>query len=339
MKILVPSRYAPGISSENRLKPLLENILYYDFQTVQQGLALRAARKFGLAGPARPRLLIQGQDASDAPADVQGAVLDWGTGKVHVDMLHARAGGIRWLHSMSSGIDHLPLQDIGDRGQILTSSKGLRHKAVSEYAMGLIYLGAKHFLEHHDKTVQREIRSGEIAGARLCILGTGSIGRALGRLAAANGMLVSGVNRSGRKPEGFDAVYRTEDLSEAVALADAIVVTLPFTPETARLVDADAFAAMTRKPYLINIGRDAIVDGEAMKQALRTGAISGAALDIDPQGKSHPCHGEPNVLFTNHSAYSLAGDKEDLFQRMVDNLLRFTAGDELLGTIDLSLGY
>ncbi|MGE4421878.1 MAG: NAD(P)-dependent oxidoreductase [Pseudodesulfovibrio sp.] len=338
MKILIPSLYAPRIASENRLKPVLENILYYDFQTVQPGLALRAARRFGLAGPERPSLHIQGHDTGELP-DAHGAVLGWGTGRARLDMLHSRAGNIRWLHSMSSGIDHLPLGDIRDRGQTLTSSKGLRHKAVSEYAMGLIYLGAKHFLEHHVQTRQREIRSGEIAGATLCILGTGSIGRALARLARANGMRVVGVNRSGRKPEEFDAVYRTGDLAEAVALADAIVVTLPFTPETSHLVSAQAFAAMTRKPYLINIGRDAIVDGEAMKRALQSGAISGAALDIDPQGGNHPCHGEPDVLFTNHSAYSLAGDKEDLFQRMADNLLRFAAGEELLGTIDLGLGY
>ncbi|WP_319583459.1 NAD(P)-dependent oxidoreductase [uncultured Pseudodesulfovibrio sp.] len=339
MKILVPSRYAQRISTEIRLKHILENILYYDFQTVQPGLALRAARKFGLISSTKPNLVIHGPDSGYSSADIQGVVLDWGAGQAHLDLLHARARNIRWLHSMSSGIDHLPLGDIGDRGQLLTSSKGLRHKAVSEYAMGLIYLGAKHFLEHHGKSVQREVRSDAIEGARLCILGTGSIGQALCRLAGANGMRVSGVNRSGRKPEGFDTAYPTEALSEAVAKADAIVITLPFTPETNKLVDKETFAAMTRKPYLVNIGRDAIVDGEAMKQAIQNGSISGAALDIDPQGKNHPCHGEPNVLFTNHSAYSLAGDKEDLFQRMVNNLLRFSAGDELLGTIDLSLGY
>ena len=339
MKILIPSKYASRIASDRRLKAIVDNILYYDFQTDQPGLALRAARKFGLAGPVRPRLAVQGHEAQELPAETQGAILDWGTDKVHLDMLQAQAQGIRWLHSMSSGIDHLPLKDIRDREQILTSGKGLRYKAVSEYAMGLVYLGAKHFLKHHKNKAQLEVRSNAIEGATLCILGTGSIGRALARLAGANGMRVTGVNRSGQKPEGFDKIYRTEDLSEAVAMADAIVATLPFTPGTARMVNAEAFAAMTRRPYLVNIGRDAIIDGKAMKQALMTGAISGAALDIDPQGKGHPCHGEPNVLFTNHSAYSLAGDKEDIFQRMADNLHRFAAGDELLGTIDLSLGY
>ena len=339
MKILIPSGYAPKIASEDRLKPVLDHFLYYDFQTAQPGLMLRAARKFGLAAPACPRLVVQGHDAEKLPHGIQGVVLDWGADKVRLDMLHECAGDIRWLHSMSSGIDHLPLRDIRDRGQTLTSSKGLRHKAVSEYAMGLVYLGAKHFLEHHGKARQREVRSSAIEGATLCILGTGSIGQALARLAGANGMRVYGVNRSGQQPEGFDAVYKTSDLGEAVSRADAIVVTLPFTRETTHLVNAAAFEAMTRKPYLVNIGRDAIIDGEAMRRALNSGAISGAALDIDPQGGNHPCHGEPNVLFTNHSAYSLAGDKEELFQRMVENLHRFIAGEELMGVIDLALGY
>jgi phosphoglycerate dehydrogenase-like enzyme len=332
-KILVPEAYRRTIEQCSDLSPYHDGILFYNYQQSPVGFASKILRKLGISksGP-RELVLLSKWEERDRDA-VAGAVLDWGIRAEELNRLLAWAPRLRWLHAMSSGVDHLPLREIFAKSIALTSCKGLRNQAVSEYAMGLIYLAAKRFLDHHRSGNRNVVRSKTVAGSVLVVLGTGSIGRSLATLAQKNGMHPLGVNRSGNHVEGFDRIYPVDRLEDAVAQADFLVLCLPLTQRTHHLMNARTLSAIKPGAFLVNVGREGLVESAALDPLVRSGRIAGAALDIDPPGKTHPYLKNPGILITNHSAFSTDRDEGEMLERLVDNLLRFFQKKELKGEI------
>jgi phosphoglycerate dehydrogenase-like enzyme len=172
-----------------------------------------------------------------------------------------------------------------------------------------------------------------LAGAVVCVVGLGTIGRAVARKAKAFEARVIAVSRHGTPDDTIDEVYPRQDMAAALAQADAVVICTSSDPESIHLIDAAALAAMRPKAVLVNVARGNLVDGAALIDALQAGRLSGAALDvteIEPLALASPLWDLPNVIISPH----VAGGGSDGYRQQKDlfgrNLLRFSAGEPLL---------
>jgi len=171
----------------------------------------------------------------------------------------------------------------------------------------------------------------ELQGQTLLVVGVGEIGTEVVRLGCAFGMNVLGVKR---EPDGEWA--GAERLGELVEQADAIVITLPLTDETRGLVDRATIGRMRDGAILVNVGRGAVVDEEALVDALRSGKLRGAALDVfaeEPLPESSPLWELDNVLLSPHTAALSVKENERIVELFAENLHRYLAGDELISRV------
>jgi phosphoglycerate dehydrogenase-like enzyme len=177
----------------------------------------------------------------------------------------------------------------------------------------------------------------ELPGTTLLVVGVGEIGREVVRLARAFGMNVVGVKR-----EAGGDWAAPEQLGDLVGEADAIVVTLPLTDETRGLIDRETIARMRDGAILVNVGRGAVVDEDALVAALRSGKLRGAALDVfteEPLPASSPLWELDNVLLSPHTAALSVKENERVVERFEENLRRYLTGEELVGRVRTTVFY
>jgi phosphoglycerate dehydrogenase-like enzyme len=177
----------------------------------------------------------------------------------------------------------------------------------------------------------------------LLILGLGEIGTEVARLAKAFGMRTIGINRRGvSDSEHVDEVRASEHLHQVLARADALVITLPLTAETAGMLDAQAIARIKPGAILINVGRGEVLEEPALVKALSEHRLRGALLDVfatEPLPSDSPLWDLPNVLVSPHTAALSLHENERIVGLFVDNLRRYLRGEELLSRVDTSLFY
>ncbi len=189
--------------------------------------------------------------------------------------------------------------------------------------------------------------TGSLERKTLCVVGTGSIGRAIAGRARPFGMRVVGVKRTVSEDdpawEHADELYVTDRLHDALGGADYVALALPGTPETQHLVDAEAISAAKPGAYFVNVGRGAVVDEGALAEALEGGHLSGAALDVfevEPLPEESPLWELENVVISPHSTDNLPELtnrlQTDLF---CENLRRYLDGEALLNVLDKKLLY
>jgi phosphoglycerate dehydrogenase-like enzyme len=170
------------------------------------------------------------------------------------------------------------------------------------------------------------------------ILGVGGIGAETARLCAAFGIRVIGVDaRREQAPEGVAELHRPDALDRLLPLADWVIMTIPHTPQTEGLMNADRFRLMKRSAFLINIGRGMTVKLHDLDRALREGRIAGAALDVfevEPLPEDHPIWTAPNVLLTPHTAGFGPYLDDRRLEILLDNARRFAAGQPLRNVVD-----
>jgi phosphoglycerate dehydrogenase-like enzyme len=184
----------------------------------------------------------------------------------------------------------------------------------------------------------------EVSGQTLLLVGMGDIGLATGERAAALGMEVTGFRRrSGQPtPEFVTRVYWQEELHEALGNADHVLVSLPLTPATRGLIDAEALAAMRPGAFLYNVGRGPVVDQAALEAALAEGLLGGAGLDVtdpEPLPPESPLWAMENVIITAHTSGASPRYWDRAIELVVENVRRFRAGEELVNRVDLDAGY
>jgi len=193
----------------------------------------------------------------------------------------------------------------------------------------------------------REAHTDTLYGKTLCIVGMGNIGRAVAERARPFGVRVVGVKRTVREDDAAwdyaDELYATRDLHPALQEADYVVVTLPGTPETYRLLNAEAISAMKPGAYFVNVGRGKVVDEGALIEALKSGQLSGAALDVfeeEPLPRESPLWVLENVIVSPHSTDNVPGLTNELQTELFcDNLRRYLNGEPLRNELDKKLLY
>lgn len=252
---------------------------------------------------------------------------------------------IRWVHSLSDGVEKLLTPSMMARDITLTNSHGVHDKAVSEHTMAFLLAWAHRLHEavrHQDAHEWKRPKGDILYKKRLLIAGFGGIGRAVAEKAKVFGMTVAAVKRS-RTDELFaDEVYSTEDIMTALPSADVIVAALPATPDTDHFFDAEKFAAMKEGAFFINIARASVVDEAALISALQSGHLAGAALDVfskEPLPADHPFWDMKNVLMTPHTASMTRDFWDRLLDLLQDNFAAWSLGQPLLNVVDKKKGY
>ena len=280
-----------------------------------------------------------------------------------------QADRLRWVQAFTVSLEHYLFPALAEHPCTLTNMRGLFGDVIADQVMGYVICFARNLHTYIRRQVEHryEPMGGEgarvnnafgpavvndmdratifLPDATMGIVGLGAIGGEIARRALAFGMRVIAVDRfpeRTRPPEGVESVLGMDGLDALLAESDFVVIAAPHTPETAGWFDARVIARMKPSSYLINIGRGAIVVLDDLVEALRTGLIAGAALDVyevEPLPKDHPLWDFPNAILTPHTAgYSPAIARRHL-ETLVENVGRFARGEPLLNVVDKDLWF
>ena len=269
----------------------------------------------------------------------------------HVEDLVEVAPKLRWVHGSMAGAGEVAQKaGLGESDVLVTTASGIYSGPLAEFVLMAMLQHAKELDNlRADKAgkIWRQGAVGTLENKTLCVVGMGSIGRAIAGRARPFGMRVVGVKRTVREDDEAwdyaDDLYPKAKLSAALSEADYVAVTLPGTPETRRLLDAEAITAIKQGAYFANVGRGSVVDEAALVEALQSGHLSGAALDVfevEPLPEESPLWDLDNVIVSAHTTDVVPdlinAAQTDLF---CENLRRYLAGEELLNVLDKRLLY
>jgi phosphoglycerate dehydrogenase-like enzyme len=252
---------------------------------------------------------------------------------------------LRWIQTASAGVDSLLFPELVESGVVVTNARGVFDDAIAEWVIGMLLLFAGDTLrtlelQREARWLHRETR--RLARSHLVVVGPGPIGRAVARRARSFGMDVTAVGRTERLDGDLGRVAPIERLHDVLAGADHVVNSLPLTPETAAVFDARAFAAMPEHAVFVNVGRGATVDEGALVEALRSGGIAGAALDVfeeEPLPARSPLWSMPGVVVSPHMCGDFRGWEGEAVAIFVDNAGRWVRGEPLRNPVDTRLGF
>jgi len=222
--------------------------------------------------------------------------------------LVARAPKLKWIQATVAGVDHFLDTDIVQSPVIVTNTRGI-HSQVSELTLEMMLMFAKRasFCFQLKQAKRWEPFTPEVLHAKtLGILGLGNIGQEVARLAKAFHMRVVATKVRQVRSRYVDVVLPPERLRELLSESDFVVITLPFTPQTNKLLGEAELRAMKPTAYLINVARGGIVDDDVLIRALSENWIAGAGLDVlskEPPEALNPLLHMPNVIVSPHSAF------------------------------------
>jgi phosphoglycerate dehydrogenase-like enzyme len=269
----------------------------------------------------------------------------------HVQDLTEVAPKLRWVQGSMAGAGEVAKNaGLLETDVVVTTASGVYSGPLAEFAVMALLQHAKNLDRlRRDKAekVWRQPHTDTLEGKTLCIVGMGNIGRAIAERARPFGMRIVGVKRTVHEDDvawrHADELYTTDQLQEALGEADYVAVTLPGTPETRHLVDAEAIGAMKPGAYFVNVGRGTVVDEGALVEAIESGHLSGAALDVfevEPLPEESPLWELEGVIISPHATDmvpDLINERQtDLF---CENLRRYLAEEPLINVLDKRLLY
>jgi phosphoglycerate dehydrogenase-like enzyme len=257
------------------------------------------------------------------------------------------APDLGWVQAIGAGIDHLADAGLPD-SCVVTNAAGVAAAPIAEFAIGRLLAVWKRFREIDEGQHEHEWKAKfgrSVEGLTLGIIGLGAIGTAVAVRARAFEMHTIGTRRSYREGHDHPAVDELRgaaDLHEVLARCDAVVVSAPGTQETENLFDAAAFAAMKPGAVFCNVGRGSLVDEPALIDALTSGHLGAAILDVtrqEPLPPGDPLWDAPNIYISPHCSTAQDRYNDKLFALFADNLGRYVRGEELRNIVDRSAGY
>ena len=255
------------------------------------------------------------------------------------------APNLQWVQAIGAGVDHLR-DTLRGEPIVLTNGAGIAAVPIAEFVIGRLLGVWKRFAELDEQQRTRAWAPAygrELDGCTIGLVGLGAIGEAVGVRARALGMRVLAVRRNAGTPsDAADEVVGTDRLHDVIARSDAVVLSAPSTPETRDLFDRATFAAMKPGAVFCNVARGALVDEDALVDALQSGRLGAAIIDVtkqEPLAADSPLWDAPNLFLSPHSAASPEKYVERLFALFEDNLGRFLRGEALRNVVDLAAGY
>ena len=271
-------------------------------------------------------------------------VFDFPSG--HVRDLAAVAPRLRWLQSTSAGIGQMVKRVGLDRADItFTTASGVHARPLADFCLMAMLMFAKNYgwMERDKKAKRWERYCGEeLTGKTLAIVGAGRVGQEVARHGKRMDMRVTGMRRSDAPLPDVDKVFERAGLHAMLREADFLVLAAPHTPETEGMIGEAELAVMKPTAVLINIGRGALVDEDALIRALEEKRLAGAALDVlreEPPPQDSPLWEMPNVIISPHSASTVTQENARITEIFCDNLRRYLSGQPLRNVLDKSKLY
>lgn len=239
--------------------------------------------------------------------------------------------GVDWIHTIQAGVDRFPLEELEQAGVVLTNSTGIHGPAIGESVTCYMLLFGRRFhraianqQQHHWQQPEWD-ETFTIAGESLCVVGLGTLGQGVVDRAAALGLEITGVRRSGEPVEGVERVYTPDGLHTALADARFIAIAVPLNEQTRHLIGAEEFGVMRDDAVIMNVARGPVIDEAALVDAMQDGEIAGAALDVfeeEPLPTDSPLWDMDEVIISPHQA----GFTIDYFRLVADIVRRNVEG-------------
>jgi phosphoglycerate dehydrogenase-like enzyme len=259
---------------------------------------------------------------------------------------------LRYILNYSAGVDKCtgsPL--IRERDLLVTNMQRIYGPGIAEHTIGMMYMLTRKLHVFHDRqreqkwdrSAVKRTEMWELQGRTLLVVGLGGIGTEIARRANALGMRVIATRNSSREGPDFVAyVGLSDELAELAGQADVVVNATPLTPATTGLFDGKFFAKMKPGAYFINVGRGkSVVTGDLI-EALNSGHLGGAALDVqdpEPLPAGHPLWSARNIVITPHISAGSDAQMERFWLLVRENLRRYTQGERMLNVVDIERGY
>ena len=253
--------------------------------------------------------------------------------------------GLRWVHTMAAGggsqVKGAGLSEDQLSRIVFTTSAGVHGGPLAEFAVFGLLAGAKDLgrllAQQQDRRWTGRWQMGQVSEMTVLVVGLGGIGQEVVKKLAGLGATVIGTSRHGAPVDRVDRLIQVDDIVSTVPEVDAIVLTLPGTAATEKLIGAEVFAAVKPGTILVNVGRGTVVDEDALLPALRDGRIGFAALDVfatEPLPESSPLWTEPNVLVSPHTAALNSAEDRLIAELFAANATRLLDGGELVNAVD-----
>ncbi len=272
--------------------------------------------------------------------------------RTHLADLPERALSLRWVQATSAGIGQLVAQHgYAERMPevVFTTASGVHAIPLAEYALMSILMFRRRVPEMLADQRDRRWRpfaSTDLRERSLAVVGMGSIGKEVARVASQFGMRTSGVKRTAAEVDPaalhLEVLYAFDELHAALRGAEHLVLAAPHTPETEGLIGAAELALLAPGAIVVNVARGALVDDSALVDALESGHVGGAALDVfreEPLSPDSPFWTMPNVLVCSHSAGTSDRENERITDIFCENLRRYLAGEQLVNVLDTAAMY
>lgn len=267
-----------------------------------------------------------------------------------VPEVFAASRRLQWIQFGSAGIDHTLFPELIDSSVILTTLSGIHKTPVAEHVLGLmltmsrrINIAVQQQIERNYDRRRIAFSAEELQGKTVGIIGLGKIGLEIARLCKCFGMTVIGTKRRvGESLPYVDGTMLPTALDELLCRSDYIVIVVPLTEESRCLIGRREFNLMKPSVRLINVGRGAMIDEDALIWALQNGEIAGAALDVfthEPLTPESPLYDTPNLIITPHVAGSHQGYAKRAFEIFKINLDAFEFGSPMINVFSRSQGY
>ncbi|WP_237389643.1 D-2-hydroxyacid dehydrogenase [Bacillus sp. USDA818B3_A] len=261
-----------------------------------------------------------------------------------------KAKNVKWVHSVSAGLDAMLTEEVKNSDVIITNAKGCTSVPIAEHTIALIsaFARAVPAMVRNQRTQDwcKVLPVRTLAGSTVGIIGYGEIGYEIAKRCKGLDMKVIGCRRNPAKKnkeyEPADLVVGMDQVDDVLSKSDYVVIALPSTDETIHFMNKERFEKMKKDSYLINVGRGNTIAEEDLVEYLQSGIIAGAGLDVfevEPLPKDHPFWFMDNVIVSPHNAYNSANHSERVMELILENLKRFYAGKPLLNVVNKELGY
>ena len=301
------------------------------------------------AAPGSRLIPVSPEGFADEPVDeVEVLLRGWSLGGDALDRFVGRAPKLRWIHSVSVGVESMLTPVICLRAPAITNGRGVFDQPIGQYVMTMI-LSVCHrlpqLLELQRERTWQPMEAVELAETTIGLVGFGGIGREVARLAAPFGPRIVAIRRragGGETPPGVTVLGGLEALPELLSLSDFVVLALPFTGATDGVIDDAVLRRAKPGSWLINVARGALIDERALVRSLRDGPLGGAILDTfreEPLPENSPLYRFPNCIVTPHTSWSSKAVLDRTFDVFCHNLRRYRAGEPLDYVVDTSAGY
>lgn len=285
--------------------------------------------------------------ADESIDDVEVLLRGWSLGGDPLDRLVGRSPKLRWIHSVSVGVESVLTPCVLVRELTVTNGRGVFDRPIAEYVLTMMLAISRRLpalIELQRERTWQPLEARELGSQTIGLIGLGGIGGEVARLVRPFGPRVVAVRRRPHlEPvEGVEVLGGLEALPALLAMSDLIVLALPLTTATEALINDETLAYVKHGAWLINVARGGLVDELALLRALRSGPLGGAVLDtfrVEPLPQQSPFYQLANCIVTGHTSWSSAEALNRTLDVFCDNLRRYRTGERLLHLVDPTLGY